>query len=155
MPTQRCPRAPGEQLEARVELVAHSAQAERGYARGGQFDGQRQAVEPPADIDREYCVLVVQREAWVDRPHSRLEQGHGPELARGARLGLQWHGQRHQTKLLFVHDPQRFLTGRKQRDIGRVPQNGLDQRHDRVEQVLAVVEHEQQLSAAQCRRRVL
>ncbi len=143
VPAQGGARTPSEQLEARIELVAHGAQAERGYSCRCQLDGERQAVEPAADVDDERHALVVQREMRVHRPHAGLEQGHRAELARAARRRLGRHGQRYEPVLLLGRQVQRFLAGRQHRDVRRLPHDGLHQRRDRIEKVLAVVEHQQ------------
>jgi len=44
------PAAAGQQPEAVVETVGDLPRGEQPEAGGGQFDGQRQSVEPPADL---------------------------------------------------------------------------------------------------------
>ena len=65
LPRQDVAAAAGEHAEALVEPLAQLARAEHLDARRGELDGERDAVEPPADVGDDRRVLVGQRETVV------------------------------------------------------------------------------------------
>ena len=57
MPWQRGTASAGQQREAIAQAGGNLLNAKRGGARRGELDGQRDAVEPPADRDDRRQVL--------------------------------------------------------------------------------------------------
>ena len=58
----RCAGATGEQTEPVVQAADDLVERERPHPRGGQFDGQRHAVEATADLGDRVGVAVGDRE---------------------------------------------------------------------------------------------
>ena len=102
--------AAAEQVEALVEQREHRIRRQELRARGGELDGERQAVEAPADLLDRGRVLVRQREARIGSPGALDEQRDRVlEVERVERV------------LLLARDPQR----RTARDEERKPRRGL------------------------------
>ena len=134
LPTHRGPGAAGEQSEAVVQAVDDLVQRQRPHPRGGQFDGQRHAVESAADLGDCLDVVVGDSEVGPDPASAVGEQLDSlvgsdsdgtcqftsPETMRGSRLVA------------------RIVTRERRRAVL------VDQFGAGLEQVLAVVEHQQQ-----------
>ena len=79
--------AAGEQAEAVVEPAQHRLRRQQPHARRGELDGERQPVEPPAELGDGPGVAAVEREVGHQRPGAADEQRHrgvAGELARAA-----------------------------------------------------------------------
>jgi len=82
----RGPCTGGQQPKAFVKAFAHAGHAQQGHACGGQFDRQRQTIEPAADVDHVGDVVLrsAQSRAAV-RPRGR-RTARRPRPGRGASL---------------------------------------------------------------------
>ena len=91
-------------------------------ARRGELDRQRQAVEPPANLDDRRGIRIGQREVFDDRGDAFDEQLHGGE---GSRLGGRQSGRgrraakRSEAVLALARDPERLPAGRQDVDARR------------------------------------
>ena len=120
-----------ERLLRRLQGVEQAGQAQRERAGGGQLEGERQAVEPPAHLG-DQLVVGVGCGGGVAGPHPVDEQP-------GRRVRLQRRDRQH----LLAVDPHRFAAGEQQVDARGVGRDRLHQRGDLVADVLAVVQHHQ------------
>ena len=71
----------GEQAEAVIEVFGEAAQPEDADAAGRQFDGERDAVEPAADVDDQRRVGVVHLEPVVARRRRARRRAARPGIA--------------------------------------------------------------------------
>jgi hypothetical protein len=132
MPGQRRARATRQQPTT-VELARYLRGTHRPHPRRGQLDRQRQPVEPPADLGDGALFLPIGGEVWP--------VGAGALDEQGARV-LGWQ-RRHRPALLAVH-AERLPAGGQHRHRWAQPHHLVDQPCGRIQDVLAVVEHEQQ-----------
>ena len=77
MPAQHDARARSEHVEAFVEARAQAFDAEQRHPRRGEFDRERNAVQPPADLDDRRRMRGRQREVRIDRLRARDEEFDG------------------------------------------------------------------------------
>ena len=131
---------PASRRQPLLEPFEQDRRRERLHARSRQLDRERQAVEPPADLDD----LAVRGEVGADGGgtlHEEIDRFPLPQRVDG--------------DLPLAVDVQRLAA----RDEHRQMRTGADRLGDaggRVEQMLEVVQHEQQpLVAHRCRQRVL
>ena len=80
---QQHSRAPGQHLEAFVQARPQAFQAEQRQARDGQLDGQRNAVQPAADLGDRRQGPAVRFETRNDGPRARDEEFQGTEVTGG------------------------------------------------------------------------
>ena len=154
VPRQRGPAAAGQQpvVEARGEFGGR----QRAQPGAGQLDGQRQSIEAAADLGHRWQVLGGQPE-----PEHRGRGAVGEQPQRGGvhRFPEADRWRRHRQRRHRV-DP---LAGGGQRFAGRgedphpraAAQEVVGQPGAGVEEVLAVVEHDQQLPAGELRGQLL
>jgi hypothetical protein len=74
LPSGQVPRAAREDREASLETVEDRDWREQRDPGGGQLDGQRQTVEPAADLGHHGRVLVGEGEVGLDRAPALNEQ---------------------------------------------------------------------------------
>ena len=77
MPGWLCLIGAAQQPEALIEAIQYTLRAHEGNAGRGQLDGQRDAIQPPAQTDDCLQIAVVQGEAAVDRMSLVHQQGDG------------------------------------------------------------------------------
>ena len=118
--------------------------------RGHQFDRQGNAVQALADINRqgqfsvaEGKALLVGHGALDQQLHGRVTQGLGA-VAGGGRAG-----QRFKALHIFTFGAQGFAAGGEDVQVRCMAQQGFTDQGDVVEQVLAVVDHQQHLACLQ------
>ena len=127
------------------ETVVDLDRAHRRHAGRRQLDPERQAVERLADLGHRVGGLrFPQAEVGSDGARPVDEEGHGV----GGRSAVQ--RQRRHDDGRFAVDAQDLARRRQDGDASRCAQDRLDRRGRCREQVLAVVEHEEQLAASQC-----
>ena len=146
------PAALGQQQQAAVEERAQLAHAEGVDPGGRQLDGQRQPVQPLADLRHDRHVGVGELEVLGAGAGAVDEQPHGAEGERRGRV----HPGRRRGRLERRHAqdalalrPQRLPAGRQQADTRGGPQQLLREEGRSVGEVLAIVEHDQDLALAQ------
>ena len=82
LPRHRSAASCLHQRQAVVQAGGKAFDAEHLDARCGELDRQRQAVEPPANLDDQRGVRIGQREVFDDRGYTLDEQLHGGESRR-------------------------------------------------------------------------
>ena len=143
--------APDQERQALREAGQHGSRREERAPRSGQFDRQRQAVQPVADGRHRPGVLIRKREPGVGRPRPVDEEpnrGDPGQLVRRwqpVRVGHRQRGHRHNA---FAGEPQRGPAGGQNRQA-RAPAQEIGGQRRRVEQVLEIVENQQQVAVAQ------
>ena len=150
VPRQGGAAAPGEQPEAVVQPPRDLGQRQRPEPGGGQFDRQRQPVQAPDDVDDEGDRLVVDLETGADRGRALGEQPDGREADRllggnpGHRLA-----ERRDRQQRFAGDAERLPAGGDDPQPRAVAEQFVRQVRAGVDEVLAVVEHEQGVRVGQ------
>jgi hypothetical protein len=128
--------------------------------RRGQLNGQRQAVEPHAELSNRARVLVAELESGVAFPRPRDEERNRlmADHVRYPHLGCQPRRcQRRHRHHLFAPNPEGLAAGDEEPRVSSNPPHGarLEQVTDdrsRREQVLEIVEHEHHRVCRQTRR---
>jgi hypothetical protein len=142
-----------EQLEACVEPVGEVVDGQRAGPRGGQLDGEREAVKGAADVADPPEELRAGREVGVGRARPVQEQ-----LDRGGEhlLGVQRGDSKGcDDQDLLAVDAEALAAGREQPQRGGDHEQLLDDSGDDREQVLAVVEDQKPVSGGcRCAKRV-
>ena len=142
-------RAAAEKAQALAEPVVQALQAQVRHARGGQFDGQRHAVELTADGHHGGDVAFVEHEALVGGPGAVFKQPHGAGRA-GFGQGLAGRQrQRADPVDLLGRQAQRLLAGGQHLQARRLREQRGGQLGHRVDEVFAVVQHQQHLHRLQ------
>ena len=103
-----------QQSEAVVEPLQHHGEAQRRHARGCQLNGQRVAVQAPADVAHQAAVGIIQFETLVGSAGAQgeqLEGGIAPCLV--ARRRSVGHRQDRQAVDHFARNAQRRLAGQQ------------------------------------------
>ena len=142
--------AAGQQAKVVFHLHQQARQAKPFNLRGHQFDRQGNAVQALADINRqgqfsvaEGKALLVGHGALDQQLHGRVTQGLGA-VAGGGRAG-----QRFKALHIFTFGAQGFAAGGEDVQVRCMAQQGFTDQGDVVEQVLAVVDHQQHLACLQ------
>ena len=153
--------APGEEAEAVVEPGPDLVDREHGDARRGELDRQRDAVEAAADLGDGGAVARVEREPRLDQPSPVDEDPHRFRVADRRELVRRRQRQRAHRIDLLAGDAERLAAGRDQVQCRARREHRLDDGDHGVDDVLAVVEHDQQparrhvLGQARCQRRAV
>ena len=87
MAAQNDARPPVSRLKRSSQARAQALDAEQRQPRGGELDRERNAVEPPADLDHRRQIGRGQREARIDGLRARYEQLDRAGLQRVSRVG--------------------------------------------------------------------
>ncbi len=147
-------RAAGEQLQPVVEPLSEAAQPEDVDACGGEFDGERHAVERAADIAHHGRIGVVElvfAEGGGGAFDEELHRGIVERLARAEPRTGRWEGERRETVQPLAGDAQRLAAGGEDaKPRGGAQQDGGEFRH-RLHDMLAIVQHEQHAAVPQRR----
>ena len=140
MPTPR----PDQQPEPVIEAVPHLGRRHRGHAGGGQFDRQRDAVEP-----RQISTTAAASSAVATEKRAATLRARSTNRVTAAESMPARTSERGHQPQLLVGDPQSFPAGGQNPHRRRVRQDRLDQIRRSVTHVLAVVEHQQPHPALQ------
>ncbi len=134
-----------EQPEPVIEPCRKPLNSQSCSAGRGQFDGQRNAVEPPADCGHRSNARVG-RQLRIDRARSRQEQPHGAGLQQLFPIHdlFRRHVERRNLIERLTLGTQRFTAGGKYTGGLAGPQDRFRHVRCRVDHVLAVVEDEQE-----------
>jgi len=146
VPRLRSAATADQQAETIVEVGCYDFHSQRSRAGGREFDGQRNAVQAPADCRDGRCNGLVRLKVRVRSAHPRDEQ-----LNRAISqqildiLGtLSRHGERRHPVKILIRCSQR-LAARRHHMCCRVgPQQGFGHARRGVDHVLATIEHEQE-----------
>ena len=146
LPGRRGPAARAEQGEPVTQPVGDLLSGQHGHPRCGQLDGQRHPIQRPADRGHRHRVALGDGETraggrgpvgeQLDRLIARefLGIGHRP----GGR-----DIERDHLPDGFLRDAQRFLAGHQDAQPGAAGEQPLAQPGARIDQVLAAVQHDQ------------
>jgi hypothetical protein len=146
-------RVPGlQQPQVLVQPAGQLAEREGTQLGRGQLDGQREPVEPVADLRHDRPVVGVQREPGAYRHRALQEQrqsrvpGLGARWQRPVRIG---DVQRHHVPHVLGHHPEHLPAGAQHPQAGAGAQGPVGEHRAGVHQVLAVVQYQQQIPVAQ------
>ncbi len=147
----------GQQREDVAQPLGESTKAEEVDARSGQFDRQRNAIEPAADLDDNRHVGIRQDKAVKagDRPlDEQIDRRKAERVGRrqGGRSNRKL--QRRQAADKFTFGAQRLAAGRQDMHPGRIGEHRFGKRGDGIDKVLAIVEQQQHLPLAQVNQQV-
>ncbi len=125
--------------------------AQRAHPRRGELQRERQAVEPAADLRDRSRVLLGEDEAGIRGRGTIDEQLHGfraRDRLHRLRIALgQCKGANRPRAL--AGEPERLATRREHGDVGARAAHPVDERCERLDQVLAVVEHDEHLAVTE------
>jgi hypothetical protein len=136
------PPPAAQQPEALVEALEDLARAHRPHARRGKLDGERNAVEAAADLDHR-SGIALRPEARQHRARPLGEQRDCRRVHAGRRC------QRRQGQDALAVDREGLAAGCQHRQPRTALQELADQLRHRLDQVLAIVEHQQEPALAQ------
>ncbi len=127
-------------------MVTDLLGAERAETSGGQLEGERHSVQAAADLPHRRSVVVGEPEPRQSRLAALDEELHCVESAgpdRGARVAFGRQTQRFDLVSNFSRDTQQLTTRGQDLQPFSTLQELLAEPSDRIDQMLAVVEHEQ------------
>jgi hypothetical protein len=140
----------GEHAQAFGHGGQELVEPEQPHPGRGQFDGQRVAVELPAQFHDRRHLRVGQHEAAIGRLCAFGKQRHGAEgLGLPGRQRTLRHGQPGEPHHAFLGQLQRRLAGDEQAQPRRRSQQPLHQRSHLGQAVLGVVQRQQHLPGGQ------
>ena len=152
---QRRPVAAGQQPKAVVQAGGDLLDRQHVHPRRGQFNRQRDAVEPVADLGHGRRLLVGQTErpegslrSLDEQPHRRVLH----QLLGWREVAEVGQRERRQAQGDLTSDTQKFAARGQDAELGTRPQQPLGERRASVDQVLAVIQHEQERPGAQVLR---
>ena len=142
---QRGPVAAGEQREAVVEAGRDAECAERRHPCGGELDGERDAVQAPADgrDGRRHAVIWQEPRLRGVRPCHEQPDRIVPQHLLHVRV-LGGHRQRRHAVHVLAGGAQRLAAGAQHGRAGTGAEDGLGETGGRIDEVLAVVEEQQE-----------
>ena len=138
--------AGAEHTEAGVEPLGDDGGGKRAEPAGGELERQRQPVQLDADPGDVGCVPVVQDEVGRGGGRTVDEQPHGleaDEVVRSERLLKVRNREGRHPENDLPGDAERLPTRRDRGQAGGGPQQPVDERGARPEDVLAVVHDEE------------
>jgi hypothetical protein len=142
LPGQGGAAAAGEQPEPLVQTVVHPGQRQRPQPGRGELDGQRQPVQPPADRHDQRDRLGIDGQASTLCSRSVDEQHDRVAGLRSRRAGSGERQRRHPVDGLAA-DAERLAAGDQQMHPRAAPRDGIGGLSAGADQVLAVVQHDQ------------
>jgi hypothetical protein len=143
---QRRTAAAAEQTEDVVQAPRDLLGGYHPDAGGGQLDRQRDAVEPAADLRDRGAVRLAEAEGGEHGARAVDEELHrlaGGQPLRGELLRVVGERERGHQPGRLARNAERLAAARQQREARAAPQQRIGERGAGVDQVLAVVEHEQ------------
>ena len=156
MTRQRRAQPAGQQVQPVVQPRRDDREAERRDARRGQFDRERQPVEPPADIGDQPHAGFVDRTIRRGRANpfqEQLDGGTTHDLV-VARVVVGHHERSH-AQHRFGRDMQRLAARHEYAQRAGARRQRFDEVRDEVDDVLGIVEHEQVARRRECGADVL
>ena len=134
-----------EQGQALAKTITHAANTQQCDARGGQFDGQGNAIELRADINDQRYVFFGQSEAQIGLARTLDKQPNGSRLFCFRERNLIGQRERCHPVELLAWQFQWLLTGRQYVQLRAPIQQIRDQGCDRSQQMLTIIEDDQQV----------
>ena len=151
LPCRQVARPAHEKAQPMAELREHALRRQHPHPRRGEFDRQRQAVEPVADLRHRGSVLVGDREGGLHRHRALDEQGHRFVLGQSIqRRQASEVGQRQGRNgiIRLAGQTQHFPAGDQHFQAWRSAQELAEQWRG-IDHLLEVVQHQQHLFPAQ------
>ena len=146
---RRAPPA-GQHLQARAYLHLHTADAQRIHLDGRQFQGQRQAVQAPAQVAQRRQILGPQIKPLLIGTRARHEQLHRRTGHRLFDIGRRRrHRQPRHAHHPLARGQQGFAAGDQHTDARRRLAQRTQQLSTRAQQQVGAVEYQQQLARGQ------
>ncbi len=130
MTRQRRPPTLSEGAETVGQLVRQPPDAEQADARRRQFDGQRNAVQAPAQIGHRHHVVIDQLELTLAeaRPFDEQSDSRIVEAFAGIQVFVAWrHFERTKTEQPLAVGAQRFPACGQELHLARPGQDGFHQ----------------------------
>jgi hypothetical protein len=155
--TFRTPAAPrGEHLETILQSLHDLRRGQGSQPDRGELEGQGQSVKAPADLQDRLTVLLDDLELGVRRPGPVHEESHRLVVQglAGVQATLLRNGQRRHGEDLLALDVEHLSTGRQHAQARSLRQELADHDCAGVGQMLAVVQHHQQLLVVEMVRQV-
>ena len=151
LPLQRGAAAPGQQPEALVQPVVQAGQGHRAQPGGGQLDGERHAVQPPAHRHHQPGGLLVsgQADALRSGPVDEQRDCVGGLWRPGVRIVGSGQRQRRHPVNGLPADAERLAAGGQQMRPRAAPHDQLSGLGTAADQMLAVVQHDQDVLRGQ------
>ena len=138
------PAAAGEQLEAVLQAAVDLRHRHRAQPRRGQFERQRDAFQACHQFGHRRGLGLGELEVGPLLLRALDEQAHrGRARERRHAVGSRGHGQRQDRVAVLAGHAQRHAARGDDRHPRCGLEDGVDQRRRRLEQVLAVVDHQQ------------
>ena len=136
-----------QQTETFIEARRDLCEVDRPGPCRCELDRERDPIEAPADLDDRTRVLLAELESRIGRAGSLDEERHrrgAVEATPGEGPGpgvscRQWIDRPH----LFTWEPERLAGGRHDGDGRRLPDDSAGEGRHRLDEVLAVVEHDE------------
>ncbi len=148
MPGDRSRLAAGQHREPVVEAPGQLVQRQRAELDRGELDGERDAVEAPAQPDDVARVLRGEQEVRHGGGGAQREQLDRVSAEEHGAIGVGYR-QRLDLEGVLALSVERLPARRQEPHAGRLAHDGLDQRGAGVEHVLAGVQDQQQPTVAQ------
>ena len=150
VPCHRAAPAGRQDGEAALQPPGQFGRGHRGHPRRRQLDRQRDPIQAADHRGDRRGVLPGHLETGLDRGRALGEQPHRLRLRDRRQVGARLrHPQRGHRKQMFSLDPQALAAGRQDHQPLTRPRQRPGQRRRPLEQVLAVVQHQQQPFGAQ------
>ena len=147
----RPPPAP-QQREAGVEKGSGAGDAIGVDTTGGEFDRQRDAVQPPANFGNQGSLVLADLEfaqACGDAFDEKLGRWIGKDFRSAQSVALRRAIQRKQPEDALAFGAKGLTAGREDVEFGQLPNEAFRQRRQRVQYVFAAVEDQKHMPAAQ------
>jgi len=138
----------GEEIETVIEAEGDAVKAELRDAGGGQFDGQRQAIEADGEFGDGLGVGVGDGEGGVGGAGALGEQAGGGIIQHGGGGGVRqrgWDGQRGEALHPFAGGAQRFAAGGENVDFRGTAQHGFRHGAGGGDEVFAIIQQQQKV----------
>ena len=146
------PASAGQQRKSPVQPFHDLRERQSAQPGGGELDGQRDAIEPVAQLHHGIGVLLCHSEIGIDGAGAIDQQAHRLVLVdplRRQRVVHRRGRQRRNGAGVFAGDAERLPAGGQNPQSRGFGEHRVDQVGDRRQQVFAVVQHDQQLPLAQ------
>src|ERR1700716_1074429 len=136
-----------EEPELAIQERSRPTDSKSGDTAGGEFERQCDPIESATELSDNRSIGIAQHKGNSARDDAFHEEPHRREThhfsGRESDGGLRWAPQRRQATDLFAFDPQRFTARCQNVDLRSFIENTLGQRGRRLDDMLAVVEHQE------------
>ena len=141
-----------EHVEAFAEVRAQAFKPEQRQPRRRKFYCQRNPVQALAYLDDRRHMGGRQREVWIGLLCARDEEFDGTGTRRNGQLIVDRYRKPADAINVLFRNLERFLAGGKEAHLRRCGARRVDELGDEMDQMLAIVEHQQQSLRREQRR---